>query len=223
VWGSDAGEDEFAVGFDRDIVVFSMDCKPKCRLMKDIRTKVHEFKYITLNGEEGRTLLLVSTEDGRILFFSTKQEDLIQTTAKKTKKAKKAKEEDDEEEEGLPCAKLIAQLGGTAAGVSGRVKDFTALPVEREDGKQTWYITTGSSDGIVRVWQVRAEELESEEASAAGGQQVGELLGSYATQNRITCVGAFVMVPKPEGAEESEYEFESEEEDEEEDESEEEQ
>jgi protein MAK11 len=42
-------------------------------------------------------------------------------------------------------------------------------------------------------------------------KQVGRLLGMYETQNRITCVEAFVMIPRPLGAEESEYEFESDE------------
>ena len=215
VWGSDAGEDEFAVGFDRDIVVYSMDCKAKCRVMKEARTKLHEFRYVSLGEDDGSTILAVSTDDGRILFFSTKSEYLP------SKKSNDDDEDEDEDEDkdALPSAKLIAQVGGKAAGVSGRVKDFAVLPVRTDDGKQSWYVPAASSDGVIRVWQLTAEDLRLGEGEE-DGKQVGKLRGSYETQNRITCMGAFVMIPRPDGAEESEFEFESEEEGEDEDESE---
>ncbi len=197
VWGSDGGEDEFAVGFDRDILVYTMDCKPKCRLMGDAKTKVHEYSYVTVDEEKDQTVIAVSTEDGRILFFSTRKEDLLQ------------KEGSEEKSEGLPSAKLIAQLGGKPAGISGRVKDFAVLPLDIEGSERSWYFVAGSSDGILRVWQVLSDDLQPGKEP----KQIDRLLGSYETQNRITCVEAFVMIPRPEGAEDSEFEFESEPED----------
>ncbi|KAK4153700.1 WD40-repeat-containing domain protein [Chaetomidium leptoderma] len=193
VWGrARGGEDEFAVAFDRDVLVFGMDCVPKCRLMGDIKTKVHELRYVETDAGGEETVLAVSTEDGRLLFFSTATEDLAELAEDKT----------------LRVAKLVGQLGGKEAGVSGRIKDFKVLPVEDANGKRSFFIVTASSDGRIRLWQLGATEL--------GGigetpKQVGKLLGMYGTQNRITCVEAFVMIPRPLGAEESDYEFESEE------------
>jgi protein MAK11 len=146
------------------------------------------------------TVLAVSTEDGRVLFFSTAVEDLGAPPA---------------EDKTLPVARLVGQLGGKEAGVSGRIKDFAALPVEDAEGKRQFYIVTGSSDGRIRLWHVDADELrgadKAKTETKAETKQVGKLLGTYETQNRITCVAAFVMIPRPQGAEESEYEFESEE------------
>ncbi|KAL2182001.1 WD40-repeat-containing domain protein [Thermothelomyces heterothallicus CBS 202.75] len=193
VWGSSrGGEDEFAVGFDRDVLVYGMDCVPKCRLMGDIKTKVHEFRYVETDASREETVLAVSTEDGRVLFFSTATEDLAEPPRDKT----------------LRVAKLVGQLGGKEAGVSGRVKDFSVLPVEDEDGRRSFFIVTASSDGRIRLWHLDAADLD---ASGQTPRQVGKLLGMYETQNRITCVAAFVMIPRPQGVEESEYEFESDE------------
>ncbi|KAK7736996.1 Protein mak11 [Cytospora paraplurivora] len=192
VWGSnDESGDEFAVGFDRDILVFGMDSKVRCRVMPDARTKLHEFCYVRLDADSEATVLAVSTEDGRILFYSTKVDDL----------------EDPEKDMKLPRAKLLAQIGGKAAGVSGRVKDFKV--VKAEDATGVWYIASASSDGTLRVWELTREELAPKKGKEA--PQAGKLLGTYETQNRITCMEAFVMIPRPEGVEESEDEQESEE------------
>lgn len=195
VWGAGKEGDEFAVAFDRDVVVFGMDSLPRCRLMGVERTKVHEIEYVKLGGEkegkEEESLLTVSTEDGRLLFFSTRKEDLSEEEAKDDKKTV------------LPNAKLVAQLGGKEAGVTSRIKDFKFLPVDGQEGARSWYVITGGSDGKLRVWKLGAKELETK----AEKKQVGTLLGVYDTQNRITCVEAFVMIPRPEGVEDSEDEF----------------
>ncbi|KAK1750645.1 WD40-repeat-containing domain protein [Echria macrotheca] len=194
VWGSADEEDEFAVGFDRDVLVYSMDCRVKCRLMRDTRTKIHELCYVETEGAE--TVLAVSTEDGRLLFFSTAKENITALVEEKDKKTAH-----------LASAKMVAQLGGKEAGVGGRIKDFSILPVEDEDGQKSWYVATGNSDGTVRLWRLEAGDLRS---TGEEGRQVGKLLGTYGTQNRITCLEAFIMIPRPDGAEESEFEFESE-------------
>ncbi|QPC78924.1 hypothetical protein HYE68_009676 [Fusarium pseudograminearum] len=196
VWGNVDGVDEFAVGFDRDVIAFGMDSVPKCRIMGSIRTKVHQFFYVALDKEGDATLLAVATEDGRILFFSTKESDLTKT---------------DSEDKKLPTAKLVGQLGGKSDGVQGRIKDFVVVP-SAEDAS-TLYVAGGSSDGRVRVWRVGVSELQgnnkSEEVEAKG-----ELLGTYETQNRITCMTGFMMIPRPDGVEDSEDELDDEDEDE---------
>ncbi|RBR03275.1 uncharacterized protein FIESC28_11789 [Fusarium coffeatum] len=193
VWGSVDGADEFAVGFDRDIVAFSMDSVPKCRVMGSIRTKVHQFFYVALDKEGDETLLAVATEDGRILFFSTKESDLSKP---------------DSDDKKLPTAKLVGQLGGKSDGVQGRIKDFVVVP-SAEDAS-TLYVAGGSSDGRVRLWRVGVSELQGN-----GKEETkGELLGTYETQNRITCMTGFMMIPRPEGVEDSEDELDDEDEDE---------
>ncbi|KAK4200565.1 WD40-repeat-containing domain protein [Triangularia verruculosa] len=211
VWGTSStkgGEDEFALAFDRDVVVFGMDCRPRCRIMGTIKTKVHEIKYIPLGSgsnnnnsdddEDDGALLAVSTEDGRVLFFDTAEDSNVPAPEGKT----------------LATARLVGQLGGKEAGVTGRVKDFVVLPVEDEEGKRSWFVATAGSDGLIRVWSLDSDELKTADGGDEQKRQVGKLLGTYGTQNRITCLEGFVMIPKPDGAEESEYEFDdSEEED----------
>ncbi|KAK3692144.1 WD40-repeat-containing domain protein [Podospora appendiculata] len=216
IWGSSAsGEDEFAVAFDRDVMIFGLDCKPRCRVMKGENTKVHELAYIKVEGDE--TVLAVSTEDGRILFFDTSMEALIKPEEEKEEEVVVITENGERKKKKkapvLPCAKLVAQLGGKEAGVVGRIKDFTVLPVEDEaTGERAWYIPSASSNGTLRVWRVEAEDLKA----GGKGKLEGKLVGTYETQNRVTCLEAFVMIPRPDGAEDSEYEFEDESEDDEE-------
>ncbi|KAF4828043.1 Protein MAK11 [Colletotrichum siamense] len=191
VWGSADDEQEFAVGFDRDIAVFGMNCEIKCRVMPEPRTKIHEVFYVPVEGETEESFLAVSTEDGRVLFFSTKESDLNKA----------------DEEGKLSTAKLIGQVGGKEAGVSGRIKTMAVLETKEKDS--TALIVIGaSSDGKVRIWKVGVKELV-----AGKGKQVGRTLGTYDTQNRITCMAAFTMIPRPEGVEESEDEAEEDSED----------
>ncbi|KAL5629326.1 hypothetical protein BROUX41_001933 [Berkeleyomyces rouxiae] len=232
-WGSTADDgDEFAVAFDRDVVVFGMDSTARCTVLGDVRTKVHQIAYVRLDeslpaDEDGDTLLAVSTEDGRVLFYSTRQSDL---TKPASDDGDEDEESDDDDDSTLPVAKLVAQVGGRAAGVATRIKDFKVL--RSADG--AFVIVAGSSDGRVRVWRVESTELQMPPASEAGAKrvktdkktagkssadkkaveeavapQVGKLLGTYETQNRITCLEAFIMTPRPEGLEDSEDEVES--------------
>ncbi|KAL1839694.1 hypothetical protein VTJ49DRAFT_1259 [Mycothermus thermophilus] len=216
VWGgSRDGEEEFAVGFERDVVVYGMDCVPKCRALGHTRTKVHEIRYVEVDQEREESVLAVATEDGRVVFVSTAKEDLVVPPAAAAKAGDDGNDKKKNNTPTVPAAKPLGQLGGKEAGVTGRVKDFVVLPVEDEDdGQRSFFIVTAGSDGRIRVWHLSASEL----GAAAGGdkagaepKQVGKLLGAYETQNRITCLGAFIMIPRPAGVEESEYEFESEE------------
>lgn len=219
VWGSVAGEDQFAVAFERDAAVFGMDSVPRCRLAPPtLRTKLHQMEYIELsrNNDDDdsatttTTLLAVSTEDGRVLFFSTADDD-IQPPA---------------EGQTYGTARLVASLGGRSAGVTSRIKDFAVLRSAARPG--TLLLAAGCSDGKVHLWRIAESELvaaaeskneskskskETEKDGAVVERKVGSLVGVYDTGNRITCLAAFVMIPRPEDVEE---EDEDEEEDEEE-------
>ncbi|KAK7417011.1 Protein mak11, partial [Neonectria magnoliae] len=198
VWGDVDGVDEFAVGFERDVVVFGMDSVPKCRIMGAIRTKIHQFFYVTADEESGLNLLALATEDGRILFFSTKDEDLWkpeETDDQDSKDKKKASPP-------LPVGKLVAQIGGKEGGVNGRIKDFVVI--KSAESSTVLYVAGGSSDGRIRLWRVTSAELTQAHSKATptkeakAGSPLGKLLGTYETQNRITCMAAFMMIPRPE-------------------------
>ncbi|KAI1432300.1 WD repeat domain-containing protein [Xylaria sp. CBS 124048] len=195
VWGATEEGDEFCVGFDRDLIVFGMDSTPKCRVMPDPRKKIHEFRYVPLDSTADSALLAVSTEDGRILFFSTESKDLSEDQSKKDMKKTK----------NLPVAKLVAEAGGREAGVTSRIKDFAVCTVTGHQGDEL-LIAAGSSDGKVRLFKLSREELVKAKTGKAP-KSVGKLLGTYETQNRITCVTAFSMIPRPEGVEDSDDDF----------------
>lgn len=191
-WGTTEAGEEFCVGFEWGILVFGMDSKPKCTVVTEPRTKVHQLCYISTSEEDDTSVLAVSTEDGRILFYSTSPKDLISTPAAEGK------------ENPLPSAKLIAYIGGKEAGISSRIKDFTVIKIE-ESKTGSLAIIGGSSDGSIRVWKLSAGDLISR--GQKGAKQVGHFLGVYETGNRITCLKAFVMLQRAEG---DEYELEEE-------------
>lgn len=179
VWDDGEGE-EYVIGFERGAVVFGMDSKPKGTILPQPLTKVHQIRYLPSSE---RNILLVSTEDGRILFYNANTSAPSGDVDGGTPKA-----------DALPACKLLAQLGGRQAGVGTRIKDFDVLLVSQDEdaGAQRAYIVvTACSDGAVKVWMLNAGDLESDVSSAA--KQVGKLLGSYETANRITCMKAFAM------------------------------
>lgn len=151
--------------------------------------------------------MALSTEDGRILFYDTQS---ISNPANGSTQEVNADE--------IPACTLLAQMGGPASGISNRVKDFEVLTPQSKEGSPTgvFIIITGSSNGAVRVWSLGVSELQtqsvekpaksngsSEDASARGGftaKQIGQLIGTYQTSTRITCLKAFVMSGSPEEA-----------------------
>ncbi|GES62539.1 60S ribosome biogenesis protein Mak11 [Aspergillus terreus] len=193
VWNSKG--DEFAVAFEWGAVVFGIDSTPTCRVFPSPRSKLHQLKYVTLDpsAEDSDELLAVSTEDARVIFYSTK----------------KVHKPEDEENSPIPYAEAVAQIGGRACGVPGRVKDFEIMSLqdERKEFKNDFLVTTGSSEGVVRVWHLRGEELtgtkesKTQDEKASSTRQVGKLLGAYETAYRITCLKAFVMLAPEEPSE----------------------
>jgi protein MAK11 len=167
----------FVVGFERGAVIFGEDSKPRSKLVPAPLTKLHQLAWLELlDGENKKSVVAVSTEDGRIVFYDTDAEP-------------KQNERDE-----LPDAKVLMQLGGKAAGVSGRIKDFEVLPLEGTDGQTL--IVTASSDGDVRLWHIPSSDWSGKAPDAT--RQVGTSIATYETGNRITCLRAFVMLPPKE-------------------------
>lgn len=206
-WSPDG--EEWVVAFERGFVVFGLDSRPKSQTLPRPMTKIHQIHYLPGLGEELGDIISISTEDGRILFYSTKETVTPAATSQAVKSGK---------EVAVPSCKLIAQLGGGAAGLTGRIKDFELLPVP--GAADQFYIITGSSDGAVRIWRLSQGELslpaddtansdfttqpekDSERAAnvsnTLSAKQVGELIGTHETGNRITCLKAFIMNGSPE-------------------------
>ncbi|RAL67976.1 hypothetical protein DID88_008700 [Monilinia fructigena] len=192
-WGNtkDGGE-EFCVAFEKGILVFGMNCKVRCKVAPAPRTKIHQLSYVQVGDDEDTQVLAVSTEDGRILFYSTNSGDL------EILKPAEGKAQP------IPAAKLFAQLGGKDGGVSGRIKDFAVLTVG-EGSSRDIIIVAASSDGAVRLYKLSAAKDLAQIGEKVN--QVGKLIGTYETGNRVTCLKAFVMLPTPEGAEDEEIEI----------------
>lgn len=121
---------------------------------------------------EGQSILAISTEDGRIMFYDLK------TTV-----------ESDKEDQEVPQCAAVGQLGGNQAGFTGRIKDFEVL---QPSAGSALVIVTGSSDGAVRLWKCSMSEILERDASAPV-RQVGTPIGTHETGHRITCLAAFVM------------------------------
>ncbi|KAF2702939.1 60S ribosome biogenesis protein Mak11 [Pleomassaria siparia CBS 279.74] len=210
VWDT-AGE-EFAVGFERGAVVFGIDCKPKAKLLPAPRTKLHQMQYLPSETYPGT--LLVSTEDGRIMLYDTTS--TTEAPAPPTTETSNPKDK----EEAIPSSTLMAQIGGPAAGITTRVKDFSIHALTPKH-PSLFLIVTGSSDGTVRLWTVDMQDLaakttpKTDPAAAAAAaaddeakndftaKRIGKLIGTYSTGTRITCLESFEMTGKVvEGAEE---------------------
>lgn len=159
-----------------------------------------KFVHRTANGDQKGDVLVVSTEDGRVVFYSTESLQEVEAEADST----------------IPFATPLSQLGGKQAGLPGRIKDFEILSLEEQakEYRDGFLVVTGNSDGVVRIWQVAEDDLalqKEQKDSKHTTRQVGKLLTSYETGNRITCLASFIMFP----AEDPSTLFDSEEEEEE--------
>ncbi|KAL7267523.1 Protein mak11 [Rhizina undulata] len=203
------GGEEYAVAFERGVVVFGMDSKPKCRITTTPVSKIHQMKYVTLpttllpesasiKDKTEIEVLAISTEDGRVLFYST---------------APASSANEDSESENPPnidTPTLLGVIGGRTIGMVIRIKDFTVLPIS---SCNKVIVITGSTDGIVRVWDLGDKAgLANVEAQPTNGgkeekevdevKQLGRLLGIYETGRRIQCLGGMVMGGREEEEEE---------------------
>ncbi|KAL4873218.1 hypothetical protein BDV12DRAFT_160621 [Aspergillus spectabilis] len=177
--------EEFAVAFEWGAVLFGIDSTPICRIVPGPRSKLHEIRYVSLgSSEEDDELFVVSTEDGRVIFYS----------------AKNLRQPGEGDDSSIPYAEPVAQLGGRAHGFPGRVKDFAILSLKGQPGVtgDDFAVVTANSEGVVRVWRLLGSELRKASTKQSSGTvdiKTGKLLDSYETGNRITCLKAFVMMP----------------------------
>ena len=146
-------------------------------------------------------MLAVSTEDGRILFYSSTASKLSETD-----------ESQSNQENGL--REPICQLGGKQSGLTGRIKDFEVMEIPTTRPTSICFIViTASSDGSIRLWSLTENELNMDNDLTASTHlskevdniisskielepqphQVGRLLGLYESGRRITCLQAFIM------------------------------
>jgi protein MAK11 len=188
--------EEFAVAFERGAVIFGADSKPGGRILPSPLTKLHQMRYVRISADgQDVVVLVVSTENGKILFYSADQ------TRQGT---------DETSEESLADNVCLAQLDGRSNGAAGRIKDFEILPIPSPTGTSTQHIAvTVGSDGFVRLWILPTKVFLSARENAEKLLKpisVGELLGTYETGSRITCLKAFVMVRREDSEGLSEFE-----------------
>lgn len=187
--------------------------------MPSPRTKLHQIHYLPKSASADGNIVAVSTEDGRVLFYSTYTEPEDDNA------------NSDKASPSTPLCKLLGTIGGLEIGLAGRVKDFEVLQVPTSKGDRT-LIITGSSDGAVRLWLLdtmrlskgvvsdgqaidgkkKAESIKAPKESTdnvteqaqlnntQSSTQVGILLGTCETGNRIMCLKAFELIGEPEAA-----------------------
>ena len=183
---------EFAVAFERGVIIFGEDSKPRCRILPQPLTKVHQIRFVSRSDENASSTdcLAVSTEDGRILFYAIDQ--FLEDSDTQIQQSS------------FPDAIILAQLGGREAGVTNRIKDFEILPILKEGrAVAKLIIVSACSDGSIRVWEMPNKDLlgsrkavrQSGTALQAHVLQVGKMLGMYETASRITCLKAFSLLP----------------------------
>ena len=209
--------EQFAVAFERGVIVFGMDSQPQLRILTSPISKTHQIQYLSIPGKNLHALA-VATEDGVISFYSS-------APLKRRQPAESAKAAiDKEKEHGTVEAEssvdkpvLLGRVGGLEVGMVSRVKDFVILeskmPTKGSDG-ETGYSTvllavSVGSDGTIRIWNLHVEKIEaslratisSEEPTAKKPKgvdsvtsmatkypQIGTLVGIYETGRRITCL-----------------------------------
>ncbi|KIW12318.1 hypothetical protein PV08_09595 [Exophiala spinifera] len=185
-WSPDGSE--FAVSFERGAVVFGEDSKPRCKILPQPLTKLHQICYLTLTAasDEKVTLLAASTEDGRVVFYGP-------SNATSTTNGEKSNDG------AIPDAICYASIGGTSAGISTRIKDFEIilLPNNASPAARDMIIVAASSDGTIRLIHVPTPEL-MDATKSLKPVQLGKVIGIYATSSRITCMKAFLMQPPTE-------------------------
>ena len=153
-----------------------------------------------MDPEESAELLAISTEDGRIVFYSTKAQSTDNSDSKVLDK--------------FAAAEAMFYMGGKECGVKSRIKDFHIISPTSGFESGTKIIVTAGSDGAVMIWKITGEEMQTRKATSKGeasdtgsngatGEEtsnpdqdiprVGTLLAKYDTGNRITCIKSFEL------------------------------
>ncbi|KAF2149768.1 WD40 repeat-like protein, partial [Myriangium duriaei CBS 260.36] len=181
VWSQDG--EKFVVLFERGAVVYNMDSEPVAVIKSVPTTKIHQARFVPTRTD-GPTILAVSTDNGRIMFFDLDRYSALVDAV------------DTKAEDKLPVCACVAQIESATLSSAGRIKDFELLEVSASGISFDLVFVTASSDGAVRLWGIQSASLTSE-AKTSGKivtpKQVGTLLGVRETGNRLTCLTGFVM------------------------------
>lgn len=213
IWSPDG--EQFAVGFERGALIYGLDCTIR-GMVKVSDSKVCRLRYVPVEAKASRSSwsLALSTEDGRVLFYESRNQAPCPAETPKDKTS--------EQPSAAPSLPIVAQLGEQKRG--DRIKDFAIMPLP---GTTLLHVVTGSSDGSVKLWRMDQADFKSESISANESKKtktngaktgpstqdsgrskipsaVGALLGAHETNKRITCLEAFVMnAASTEGAQEA--------------------
>ena len=157
VWdgeGEGGGGEEFVVGWERGAVVYGVDCVPRVRIVVGGRgdgrvgggVKVHQMRYFDgwKAGDGKGRCLSVSTEDGRIIFFSTAEPR--ERDVENQKPPSSSPE--------IPLAAIIGEIGPSTTTSPSRIKDFKILSRQLQDDSYHHLLVAGSSDGSISIWQL---------------------------------------------------------------------
>ncbi|OQO07318.1 hypothetical protein B0A48_07015 [Cryoendolithus antarcticus] len=177
-WAPDG--ESYVVGFERGLVLFTLESEVVDVVVVEPRTKVHQVRFLPL--VEGKSVLAVSTEDGRMVMYELAQKPATETNGT-TGDAPPAA--------GKLSLTPLAHIGGKAADITGRIRDFAVLPLPAPS--TDLLLITASSDGAVRSWQLPQANLARTDPGSEEVRQAGTLISTHETGNRITCLGAFVM------------------------------
>ena len=146
-----------------------MDSKPRCKIVPEPRSKIHQLCYVQVNEEDDVQAMTMLTKDGRIIFYSTREGDLFTAPAVEGKDAP------------LPSAKLVAQLGGEEAGSwSGRNR------------KASLAAEVGCKD----QGRLREAELDVEAAEKKGlpvPKKEAQAKGEIANKTKAAEIAAFLL------------------------------
>ncbi|KAF8426421.1 WD40-repeat-containing domain protein [Tirmania nivea] len=177
--------EEFAVAFERGVVVLGMDSQPKLRILPSPIAKVHQIHYVTLPGDDAY-VLAISTEDGRIIFYSTtaprkpKAQEPGNAAPGKIKKSNSKEtiedvDRNDSEQDGndIDNPIVLGHVGGREMGMVGRVKDFVILEAdmpcvgnegapefETKNSQKALYLVSAGSNGTIRIWILDIERIK---------------------------------------------------------------
>ncbi|KAL8764876.1 MAG: hypothetical protein Q9209_007839 [Squamulea sp. 1 TL-2023] len=191
--------EEFVVSFEKAVAVFGLDSKPKGVIKTSPVSKIHQVHFVDLEVDDSTSAntLAASTEDGRIIFFSTGPDQAPDPPHQ------------------IPVCPAIGQIGGGGERSGNRIKDFEFLTVQwKHDVPRAPLVVTGSSDGAIGVWSLdllfslgesRPLGHAVDDSNGINGKhddqptsgampEIGRLLGKYETGNRITCLKAFVLL-----------------------------
>ena len=147
------------------------------------------------------SILATSTEDGRVLFYSTR---LADASLEDTQINGKPSPTPHAKTDGAALPKALL-LGTIRVPDEGRVKDFELLSIP-DFSSQTASASTAmqsemlvivaTSAGVISIFHLSIGDLSRKQPG-----DVGRLLGTYQTGERITCLKAFVMLPPSPGGE----------------------